>query len=1333
MNDPVKVFCSHNGMDKPRVKEIAARLAEAGIDPWVDEWEIRAGDDVVARINDGLARCDVGLVFFSKRSLESKWVQAEVSSLTYQAIEDGKQVIPVLLDDDAPIPELLRPRARVAGDDLQRLIDAIYHRAGKPPVALSRPGVDVQVLHITVEAPDPGRLRVSATLDGHPVAAAQDVALGPDFQFSYRDFLDAERLAARKLDLQHRAANHDQALHKLGQAIGKVVFAGPIGERLTALLDEPGAERGLHLVFASAEARLLALPFEAARLPDGRAPVLEPGVRVSRRYESGTPPEAVGAPVPGPLRILVAVGAPDEGKGGGPVLDLEQELQTILDAVDSVRRYGDVEVRILEVGNADQIREALLERGYHVIHISGHGSAGVITMENEDGEPVPMTPRDLVGAISASGRRAPLIFLAACHTGVAAEDTTGFAQGLLEGGVTRVLAMQTGVSDWYATRLAGAFYEVLGRLEVPLAGHALMLARQEVEGERRKALARGERFPGIQAEYATPALFLRGDEPPLLDWSLDKEAPAPPVEPPVVAGMPLLKLGDLVDRREPMREAMRVLTDHETSVRARGVKAGVALLGMGGVGKSALAGRLMKRLMDRGWHAVAVVGHWTPGTLAETVGVQLAESRDETLKDLGRTLSDPETPEAVRLQTLATLLARHKVLLVLDNFEDNLEVGGARFLDTVTPGILERLLEACHNGKVLVTSRHPVPGLEAWFAPISVGPLSPAQTRKLFYRLPGIFDQAPEALELVLRTIGGHPRMLEYLDALLRGGLAEGVARFSAVARRLRAQAEDLGMDLDRPGGDLDASLQDTLRLGARDILLNELLEIVDRHAGDLETLYQASVFARPVSLEALAYALNGAREADPEMVARVRCAVRRLTNISLLSALEGGLWVHRWTAESLKKRWEETARREYHRRAGETLAWRALNITHSVLDIMWAVRHFLEARAFDQAATEAWGVVYFLRTYGPMADLAAFCAEVRAGLPVEHEYYPRFCGAEGDALFPLGDIQGVRNRYQEARSLYEARVEAEPKRLDLQRELAVVYQRVGELLRVQGQREEAQELFEKALAILQVIFQCLPQDEPKRADCERGISVLYNKLGALLLDMGQREAAKERFEKSEAIAERLAQEKPERPTSQQDLSACYNLLGRLYSSMGQWQQAEDYYEKSLDIVEHVRRDAYEPPDFQLNRCISYEHMGDLAAAAGKAGKGFQLFREALRIRERLFQDEPEREDYRRGISISYIKLGDLLLAGGQWKAAKELFEKSLAIRERLARDCDDRADFQTDLVLSLVRMAQVDPTAAPRHLSRALDILRTLHGEGRLGPDKLQWLEVLEKMLGTR
>ena len=47
MAENVKVFCSHSSADKPRVRAIAEQLAAAGIDAWVDQWEIAPGDDIV--------------------------------------------------------------------------------------------------------------------------------------------------------------------------------------------------------------------------------------------------------------------------------------------------------------------------------------------------------------------------------------------------------------------------------------------------------------------------------------------------------------------------------------------------------------------------------------------------------------------------------------------------------------------------------------------------------------------------------------------------------------------------------------------------------------------------------------------------------------------------------------------------------------------------------------------------------------------------------------------------------------------------------------------------------------------------------------------------------------------------------------------------------------------------------------------------------------------------------------------------------------------------------------------------------------------------------------
>jgi|GEM_PF-5075931 len=285
MTESIRVFCSHSSIDKPRVKEVAVRLAAAGIDPWVDAWEIAPGDDIVARINQGLADCRVGLVFFSKATMEKPWVRKEVSTLTYQAIEDGKPVIPVMLDPDAPIPELLRPSARVAGEDLDRFIDAIYGRSDRPRPAPPRTTAPERRFRNRLEEPEPGRVRVSALLDGERHAEAT-ATLGPQLRHTYQEFLAASLPGVNRRSFQEAARQRERDLDRLGEALGRGLLPGAVGRELAAALDRTAAAGEVLSLEFEATPDLLPLPFEAIRLPDGRLPALEPGVRDRTRHRA---------------------------------------------------------------------------------------------------------------------------------------------------------------------------------------------------------------------------------------------------------------------------------------------------------------------------------------------------------------------------------------------------------------------------------------------------------------------------------------------------------------------------------------------------------------------------------------------------------------------------------------------------------------------------------------------------------------------------------------------------------------------------------------------------------------------------------------------------------------------------------------------------------------------------------------------------------------------------------------------------------------------------------------------------------------------------------------
>jgi hypothetical protein len=747
---PPKVFISYRSVDRERVRIVAEALRRAGIDAWWDNWEILPGDNFVAKINQGLDECNCGVVFLSNESLEGAWHFEEITILKNLAVTEKRPLIPVVLDANVKIPPILRVLSRLSADQIPQLIEAIEGRTSKPALGAGTTApARVRFCILLRELPGQA-IGVSAEVDGNPLISELRVSPGADFRFSYSDFL-GQMPGARMGSAEEFAQVRRRELQKLGDAVGRVIFPETIGRELGLRLTEAKRlNQEVELIYESASSRLLCIPFEAARLLDGRIPALLPGVFTWRRspWNQGLP-LAQQSPPAGPLRVLVAVGAPDEGKTPNSILDNERELQTILDALEEARQLGNSYVRVLEIGSPDQIGAALREQSYHVLHLSGHGNKGVLELEDEDGNPIQVDAAKLSEKIRDSGHSAPLVFLASCHGGLADHETAGFAQSLLECGVPSVLAMQTAVSDSYASQLAGKFYGELSRAEQPLASRALALARRQIEEDRRTESLKAAPEQSTVPEYATASLFLRGEEQALLDRGLPQAIIQEPVGRAVSSAVPLLSVGNLIGRRREARQLMRVLTDHPQTVAVNGLKAGCQILGTGGVGKSSLAGRVMQRMADRGWPIATVSGAWDLGKIAAALGSALSNHPRKQVAELASELKDLQASDNLRLECIQSILARHRVLLVLDNFEDVLQPAGVGFRDSVTEQIFALILSSAQCGKLLVTSRYPVPGAGDDLHRIDLGPLSRAEVRKLMLRHEGLRRQSSEGVKLI--------------------------------------------------------------------------------------------------------------------------------------------------------------------------------------------------------------------------------------------------------------------------------------------------------------------------------------------------------------------------------------------------------------------------------------------------------------------------------------------------------------------------------------------------------------------------------------------------------
>lgn len=1164
MTEAKKVFCSYRTLDAEVVHTFAARLRRDGIDAWLDTFEISPGQDFVAAINAGLTASEVGLIFISKQWDARAWMALEASALLCLEQEDGKPLLLITLDEETQIPPLFRPKSRFRIDDYDRIRDAITGRLAKPPLGVRR-GLEVRRLAFELEALSAQKIRVRAELDG--------VELAPPHEASIE-------------------------IAELSRSL----FAGTIGQRLEELLRALSPSQHLEVSYAHAPGPLFRLPLESAVAPNGVELALQEGVSVVRR-SIGVVAGAFEA-APGPLKILVAIGAPDEGQTRLSPLDFERELGTILDAIDRAGRPGDVEVKILEVSHPEELGRALREDAFHVLHLSARESCGALVLEDEDGGAVALEASSLSKLIIDSGRPLPLIVLSAC-------DETGsaprFAEALAAApGVSQLLVLPPIVADGEPNALLARFYGALAKDVAPRASRVLAIAQREVERARPKRL-------GSRA-----ILFVAAEEEPLVDPALD---PCP-LAAPAVRRMPgpvrLLSLGELIGRRAVVRDVLRWLRD------SSGASAGVVLTGMGGVGKSAVAGRCMARMREEGWAVAAVRDRASIRDIALAIAAAIEGAE---LAGAAARLRSDDLDDDARLRLITSLLETEKLLLVLDNFEAHLEPDGRAWRDEVSPAWVSALVRGCGRGKILATSRHPLPGLNVHLEMIPIGPLSVAEIRKLLRRLEGFKHAGPDVLTTIVRSIGGHPRMIEYVDGLLRGG----AARFPAVREKLEACAAAAGVAIEGSAGDLDSAVLQGPLIGAQDILLDALLAVVDEH-GDRETLLQVAVCEIPIELEGLAWALAGATP-SPAEVAAVRTRAARLTALSLLTPVgekPAMMFMHRWTAQTLAARFPLEAA---HRRAGEYRVAR-IRGSSSFDDGHEAIRRFLDAAAFDRATHVAVGYFEARMRYGHATIVAELGREMLARLPVRTPHYAVVIDAGLKALIALGQTASIGDEYEKLIAGQEALIVSSPGDLELQQNLGVLHMQFGDLLCATGKIEEAKSRYEKGRVMAQSLI-----ERVDRPEYRRNLAISYERLANLERLLGHGSRALELSRRALEIHESIAETSLE---SRKQLSVAKIKLSNHYEELGQLEPALELSESAHHIVSELDPVALQRVDVFRLWSVTSMTLGQLLKKLGKLRDSALHYDRALQIMNALHGNEPERTDYRRDLAVIHDRLSDL-------------------------------------------------------------------------------------------
>ena len=1328
-------FVSYGHGDASWVHTLAENLERLGLRVFLDAWELVAGDLIAIRLQQGLATAGAVLFVVSAESVGRGWVNEEFAAAIAGAAAGRQRLIPVLAGEVA-LPAFVASRLYIDfrhvdsptsyETKVRELAAAIRGQSGG---ARPKQGEGIVVPPVAYRAEGPRLARLAIRDDVVTLTTSGQEARHRPMGLDAR----ARALLSQATVTQARpgggpvraadwtAAGVHAALVQAGTALGRCFLDGAAGQALVAeLAAAAGSGAAVQLAVEVPDAELAGLPWEALVLPGQVTPlVLQSGVEVYRATVAEYPPPAIH--VRGPLRILVVIASPDTG--GGELLDYEAELSSIISAVNPARRDEGAFVEVLNWGSLAAIRAALLARRYHVLHISCHARPGELVLEDAAGNADRVSAQRIAEALPAD-RGVPLVVLAGCSTALApvpqtpgpdaghanpgGEDAAtgsrttatetagalaGLARELLGRGMPAVVAMTAPVTDRYATAFAAEAYKQLATREDPVPLAAVSDARRALETARR-ALPVDDPWSAV-AEWATPVLMQAAPPLALFHRADGLEQFAAATRPVFDPAMVVRRVGEFVGRRAELRDLLAALRDSG---------AGVVVHGIGGVGKSTLAAQLVEQLgPGRGLVVtVSATAALNVDLVFETlrtalVGHAVGEGLGDRdpLRQAAAALMDAAPPWRDRLELVRhVVLPRLRVLLLVDNAEDLLtgDSSSRELADGDLAGFLAAWVRAGEQAKLVVTSRYPftLPADTAkrlrWH---HLGPLSLAETRKLIWRLPALDALSPHDQQRSYAMVGGHPRTLEYLDALLRGGGAV----FPDVADRLEAAIAHRGVaDPQRwmagVKGDLDRALAETITLAADDVLLDSLLASLRDASPAAELLRRLAVYRRPVDETGAAWQLSSlttmpepatklidrlrpvldeldqARQAgtatsvedlglEPAALAQIREYVTELARppVSLanderqvLDLLVGlglvapaaldanvgggapGLFVHRWTAAALELRTSRAELADAHRKAAAYWKWRVAVLPQTRAE---DVEQLLETRYHHHAAGDLDDALDANRQVcDQLHTWGAWTTEHQLWHEALTWVSPQSRHA-ADIRFALGKLAGTRGDYDAAEQYYQDSLTIFEE-TGQQTGVAANYGQLGHLAFLRGDYGIAEQRHRAALTIFDEIGD------------RKNIATAYHALGVIAEYRLDIDTAERYYQDSLAIKEEIG----DRP----GLAETYHQLGNLAHRRGDYDSAEQRYSAALTILE-------EAGDRKRTATV-YHSLGMAAQARGDYDTAERYYQDSVAIKEEI-GDRPS-------AALTYGQLGNLALNRSDYDSAEQRYSAALTIFEEI-------------------------------------------------------------------
>lgn len=1037
---------------------------------------------------------------------------------------------------------------------------------------------------------------------------------------------------------------------------------------------DPNGEFHLHITHK--DKAILNLPWQIA--VDNSAVHITKGLPVAGSFNRYTPQA-------GPLRILVMIASPED-LDYSKRLSYEEEEQVILKMLAPLWQSGQVQVEFTEDGSLRSLQSQLQLQHYHILYFSGHGlykdNTGYLYLENEEtlaGELV--SARQLGEVINAKPKHTPpLIILAACQTaqGNMKDGFRGIADELMYMGVPAVIAMAVSILDNYATLFAGHLYQHLANRHSLGQAYAKAISamHQEEQGE---LTVEGQQHYA-PAQWLIPQLYCSQQVEQVVDWQAPgrvlKVAPTG-----FIGGEEYLLLSPgkeyrfIGRRRENASLFSKLIHDQP-----------VLIKGQGGVGKTALAEHLAKRLISQDPYRYCFAFNETNTSISE-IAARLRSylEKEGKLAEIENLLKKDEDA-LQQLKILVQQVSRCcKPLWIFDNIESFQEDIGGPLKDEHKGWMQFVQKQILHQFPVIFTGRYPVTELGN-IADISLNQVSFVDYyRKCLQLNIGTntedYDQSGlhEMASLLYSVLGGSYRMLEFFDELYRND---------------RAHVQELLKQMK-----LLPAIKERQEKEGKRMVLGALLGVLNE--AELATFHLLLYFKIPVLQQALEMQTPGKK---------VEAHLQRLKDLTLIEEHKqkgkksNGIAYKFYYTTQLVRGWLQDfslPRVEFYpEHAGDYFEYVFEEVAPTYGNKEEAFRYYLQSHNNDKINTVAAQIVNEYYRVG-LYDLVlsfGYRAEAKTGVEIHEEilnnlgltnlkfgrynialtYLTKFLIAArrmGDKQKEIIALNSISQVYYHQQDFDTALVWLEKSRAaarenQLQESEALTLTNIGNIYADREQFENALQVWRQSLQIRKAT-----------GNREGQIRVMLN-ISGVYTHLDEYKKAQQTLQKGLTIAGEAGLKQLE--------SRLLSTIGGTYMKMGTFEEALPYLEKALEISDAI--------DDQ-------EGMGEVMALLGTVHEVLENYDEAIEFlvaASTIMQRFGKTDLY----LTLMVRIGKIQMARGEFAAAITILSSCLPETRQLG-DAELEAQMLFDIGESYFRTGDFDE--ALKYLQESRSIYQSL------------------------